>query len=425
MNLKVIRNLFITLSVIVIVFGTGYRAGQKGIGSGPLNSAGILSGNPVADRADLTLFWDVWDRLHKYYVDKNALNNTKLINGAISGMVSSLGDPYTVFLPPEQNKEVKDDLGGLFEGIGAQLGVEDKKIVVMSPLKDSPAQKAGIKAGDWIVKVDGTDTSSWTLYEAVSKIRGPKGTSINLTVIHKNTTTPETIKVVRDTITVSSVDWELKNARCSGGDSFSCEVVQSACQDCKKIVYLRLSRFGDDTSEQWNKAVDQILEKEKTENPAGIVFDLRDNPGGYLSGSVFIASEFLPDGTVVIQDSVRTGRQVYTVDRAGRLLTIPVVVLINKGTASAAEIVAGSLKERGRAKLVGDTSFGKGSVQEAQDLAGGAGIHITTAKWLLPSGTWINGKGIDPDVKIENSDSSPENDLQLTKGIEVLLSTRK
>lgn len=423
MSLKTLRNIFLGLAVIVIVFGVGYRAGNIGVGRNYIPNTTIVGANPATKptSVDFSLFWIVWDRVNTYFIDKNAIDPQKMVYGAISGMVASLGDPYTVFLPPDQNKEAKDDLGGKFEGIGAQLGISaDKKVIVVAPLKGAPAEKAGLKPGDIIVKVDGQDASSWTLPQAVAKIRGPKGSTVVLTVLHKNAAKTVDISVARDTINVSSVDWEIKYAQCN--TTSQCKIIETDCSDCQQIIYLKLSQFGDNTTDEWNKAVDAIEAKLQSSGNKikGLVFDLRNNPGGYLSGSVFIASEFLKDGTVVMQDSVSGGRQTYSVDRKGRLTDIPMVVLVNKGSASASEIVAGALQVRGRAKVVGETTFGKGSVQEAQDLPGGAGIHITTAKWLLPSGKWINGSGIEPDVKIQNDDNKPDEDIQLEKAIETL-----
>jgi len=405
MSLKTIRNLILILVLVILTFGLGYQMGSRGLNKEFSGVSTLVSGKTTNNPSiDFSIFWDVWDRLQKSYFDKKALNVQKMVYGAVSGMVSSLGDPYTIFLPPEQNKEAKDDLGGKFEGIGAQLGIKDKKIVVIAPLKGSPAEKAGILPGDWIVKVDDKETSGWTLPEAVSKIRGTKGTKVKLTLMQKTDTNTKDITVVRDAIKVASVDLETKEV------------------NGKTVYNLKLSRFGDETASEWEKAVDEIVagwEKDKS-RISGLVLDLRNNPGGYLSGSVFIASEFLPDGTVVIQENSNGFKQNFSVNRKGRLLTIPMIILINKGSASASEIVAGALSVRGRAKLVGETTFGKGSIQEAQELDDGAGIHITTAKWLLPNGKWVNGNGVDPDVKILNDETKPEEDKQLEKAIELL-----
>ncbi|OGG20369.1 hypothetical protein A3D03_05995 [Candidatus Gottesmanbacteria bacterium RIFCSPHIGHO2_02_FULL_40_13] len=417
--MKLLRNFILILILIVLSFGIGYRTGSKQFFQSYTPTSGEISGkNPTkvfsAD-LDFSLFWDVWDRVGKGFINRKNIDSQKMIYGAISGMVASLGDPYTVFLPPEQNKEAKDDLGGLFEGIGAQLGIKDKKIVVIAPLKDSPADKSGLKPGDWIVKVDGQETIDWTLPQAVNKIRGAKGSDVLLSVLHKDASQSSDIKVTRDTIQVTSVEFSLKPDVCSDGENLPI---------CKSVIYLRLSQFGDKTADEWAKAVDSISQKLAGDNNGqikGLVLDLRNNPGGYLTGAVFIASEFLKEGTVFIQEYADGRRQDFKVNRQGRILDIPMVVLINKGSASASEIVAGALQDRSRAKLIGETSFGKGSIQETQDLTNGAGVHITVAKWLVPSGKWINGEGISPDVKIENDDAKPDEDLQLQKAVEMLL----
>jgi carboxyl-terminal processing protease len=278
--------------------------------------------------------------------------------------------------------------------------------------------------GDWIVKVDGKDTANWTLPEAVSKIRGPKGSKVVLTIVKKEASSSAEVTVIRDSIKVASVEWEMLNVDCSHLLS-ECRIIKEECPECYKLVYLKLIRFGDQTPEEWNKAVDEIIlktkEEEKKNKMKGLVFDLRNNPGGYLSGSVFIASEFLKDGVVVTQENASGIKQTYSVNRKGKFTEMPLVVLINKGTASSSEIVAGALQVRRGIKTVGETSFGKGSIQEAQDLEKGAGLHITTAKWLLPNGKWINGSGIEPDLKVENDPNKPDEDLQLIKGIEVLV----
>lgn len=430
MSLKLFRNIIIISAFLVVAFGTGYRIGSthgKQNATGIPTSASVISkSSDTASSVDFSLFWDVWDRLGQSYVDKAALAPQSMVYGAISGMVSALDDPYTVFLPPDQNRESKEDLSGKFEGIGAQLGIKEKKIVVIAPLKDSPAQKAGLRPGDWIVKVDDKETMRWTLPEAVSKIRGPKGSTVRLSIVHEEASKSTELAVRRDTINVVSVEWEQKAVGCQGSG-----ISTSEPKNCT-VIYLKLGRFGDPTNAEWDKAVTEITEAMKRSNPStplrvndqaikGLVLDLRNNPGGYLSGSVYITSEFLPDGTIVTQEHADGNKQTFTVNRKGRLLKIPMIVLVNKGSASASEIVAGALRDRGRANLVGETTFGKGSIQEVQELPGGAGIHITVAKWLLPSGAWINGKGLTPEILVENDDAKPDEDKQLERAIEELL----
>lgn len=406
MPLKTIRNIFISLAILVITFGVGYRFGQHDYslalfsGSKPSLSVVNRDFGLASHNIDFSLFWDVWDRLDKSYISKEKIEPQKMLYGAISGMVGSLDDPYTVFLPPKQNKETKEELGGSFEGIGAQLGLKDKKIVVIAPLLGTPAEKQGIKPGDFILSIDGKSTDNLTLPEAVSKIRGQKGTKVVLSILHDKETKPKEIAIIRDTIMVKSVELTFKQA--PNG----------------KIAYLVLSRFGDETEKEWNKAVTEI----KGDNGIkGLILDLRNNPGGYLSGAVYIGSEFLDKGkTVVVQENANGTKQNYIVERDASLIDIPMVVLINKGSASASEIVSGALSDYKRAKLVGEKTFGKGSVQEAQDLPGGSGLHVTTAKWLLPYGKWINGTGIEPDIKVEMDEKNPEKDPQLEKAIEIL-----
>lgn len=344
-----------------------------------------------------------------------------MVWGAITGMVASAGDPYTAFLPPKENKEFKEDLGGEFEGIGAQLGMKESRVMVIAPLQGTPAQKAGIRAGDYILKVNDEDTAGWTIPQAVTKIRGPRGTTVTLSILHDNAQKPIDIAIVRDTILVPSVETWVKKI----GDIVEISGIDTTktFDQTKKVAYLRLSRFGDHTNEDWEKAVGEILTVQKNNGTlAGLVFDLRNNPGGYLEGSVFIASEFVGKGTIVSQVNSDGTKQTYEVDRRGKLLTIPMVVLVNKGSASAAEIVAGALRDYKRATIVGETTFGKGSVQTPFDLSQGAGLHITTGKWLLPKGDSISKVGVKPDVEVKFEDSlEASQDAQLAKAVELLL----
>lgn len=350
---------------------------------------------------DFSLFWKVWDELTVRYVDKSKLDPQKMLYGAISGMVAGVGDPYTMFLPPTQNKESKEDLNGKFEGIGASLELKNGRVVVSAPLSGSPAEKAGIRALDWIVKVDGKETAGWSLVDAVSKIRGPKGTKVALTIVHNEDPKPTDVTITRDTIILKSVEWRVLDG---------------------KTVYVKLARFGDETQKQWDESVLQIERYAATQSAAQrLILDLRNNPGGLLSQSVYIASEFLPveSGVVVKQQSSAGEAFTYSVNRRGRLLEIPLVILVNQGTASASEILAGALQVAKRATVVGAQSFGKGSVQEVEDYPGGAGLHVTVAKWLLANDVWINGTGLTPDVKIENETNSATSDAQLNRAIQV------
>lgn len=399
-----------TAAAIVFLFGSGYKLGAYSITktfSNPHNlRVSNLSETAQLKNIDFSLFWEVWNKLQDKYVDSSKLDPQKMYFGAIKGMVASAQDPYTFFLTPEENKLTKDDLGGKFEGIGAQLGLKDGRIVVIAPLKDSPAERAGMRAGDVIVKVDGKSTTTWTLLEAVTKIRGKKGTNVTLTLSRQDK--EFAITVIREEIKVQSIELSYE----------------------KKIALLKLSKFGDDTNDEWDKAVNTIAKKWNNHEIQGMILDLRDNPGGYLEGSVYVASEFLPHGNVIVKQQYTDGSfEEHTVNHAGRLLDIPVVALINKGSASASEIVAGALRDHKRAKLIGEKSFGKGSIQDALDLSSGAGLHVTIAKWILPNGDWINEKGVTPDIAVENKLDEKntlvrQNDSQLEKGIFSLSSSR-
>lgn len=395
--IKKLTNIFFAFSLAILLFAGGYKLGEYK--TKPVQNAKDVN----TKNLDLSLFWETWEKLEDKYVDKKKLDSKKMLYGAIKGMVSSIGDPYTFFMSPDENKQSKDDLKGKFEGIGAQLGLKDERIIVIAPLKNSPAEKAGVLAGDLINKVNGESTAGWTLNQAVSKIRGDKGTKVKITFERAGKEFEKDI--VRDQINVSSVELSFE----------------------KNVAYLKLNQFGDDTTAEWDKAIDQIASKWQNKEIKGMVLDLRDNPGGYLDGAVYLACEFLPENILVVkQESTVTASKDYLTFRNGRLQGIPLSVLINKGSASASEILAGALRDHKKAILVGEKSFGKGSVQEAIDLKGGAGLHVTVAKWILPNGDWINSKGIEPQFKIENkikegNTLTRENDLQLEKAIELIV----
>ena len=371
---------------------------------------------------DATPFWTVWEKLQTNYYDKSKLDNQKMLNAAISGMISTLGDPFTMYLPPVQNNNFKQGLAGQFSGIGAELGTKDKQIIVIAPLTGSPAEKSGIKAGDTILAVEGQSTSGWTLSQAVEKIRGPKGTSVNLTIQHKDDKSSQDIKITRDIITVKSVEGWVKPVDCTN----KCQTVDvsKTTTDSSNISYIRLSQFGDNTNQEWQQVVNDLnIRLKTTKNVKGLILDLRNNPGGYLTDATFIASEFLNQGVTIVSedDGTPVNQKTLSATRKGTFTNVPIVVLINKGSASASEIVAGALRDNNRAKLVGETSFGKGTIQEAEDLGGGAGLHVTIAKWLTPKGTWVNGTGLKPDFIVTPNLKDPSQDTQLEKAIEVLV----
>lgn len=368
--------------------------------------------------------WQVLGQLEDMYYDKKAINADKLLDGAISGMVSSLDDPYTLYLPPQQNNDFKQGMAGQFEGIGAELGLKGKDIVVVAPLDGSPAIKAGIKAGDVILKVNGQIVVGMNLNQVVSKIRGQKGTPVTITIVHKGAEKATDVKIIRDTITVKSITtWTKKISDIENIDKKDDGLSQAGNT---KILYVRLAQFGNSTHDEWQAFAESASKQLKADSSIkGVVFDLRNNPGGFLDDAIYIVSEFVPSGTAVMKEDGNGNRKQYPVSTKGVLTEIPVVVLINKGSASAAEITAGGLRDNGRATLVGENSFGKGTVQQALDLGGGAGLHVTIAKWLTPNGTWVgngkNGKGLTPDVSVQLDTKDPTHDTQLEKAVEQLI----
>lgn len=400
---------FNTFLIALLTFFLGWQLGHKDVLIQWNNlSSKIKIENkqpPKEINLDFNLFWDTWDLLNKTYLDKKALEPQKMFYGAISGMVSSVGDPYTFFLPPEVQKSSKEELNGSFEGVGIQLGFnKDKRLVVIAPLSGSPAQKAGIKPKDMIVSIDDKDTSNITLPEAVKQIRGVKGTKVKLTILRPGDDETRDFELIREQIIVKSVELSFENT--PGG---------------KKAAILKLTRFGERTQDEWKVAISEILASPGD----GVVLDLRNNPGGFMEGAVFIASEFVEGGDIVLQENAQGERVSLKVNRKGKLTKMPLVALINKGSASASEIVAGALQDMKRAQLVGEKSFGKGTIQEAADLPGGTGLHVTVAKWLTPNGRWVNEtEGLEPDVKIEEPEDLDEKegdeDPQLEKALEML-----
>ncbi len=402
-NNSQLTNLLLIISFTILVFGSGYKLGEFKNRLNFFQPANFNKSQGEQTNINFDLFWDAWNKLQERYVDQKKIDPKKMYYGAIKGMVASIEDPYTFFLTPEENKQTKDDLGGKFEGIGAQLGLKDNRVVIIAPLKKSPAELSGVRAGDIIDKVDGVSTDNWTLSQAVSKIRGPKNTKVKLT-LDRNGKKIE-LTIVRQQIIIASVELSYE----------------------KNIAILKVNQFGDNTNDEWDKAVDEIKSKWINKQIIGLVLDLRDNPGGYLESSVYLASELLPLGKLVVkQEATLYGDKEYRVSKIGKLQDVPLTVLINKGSASASEILAGALRDHKRAQLIGEKSFGKGSVQEALDLKEDAGLHVTVAKWVLPNGDWINSRGIEPNVKVvneikEGNTITQETDKQLEKAIQLLI----
>ncbi len=374
---------------------------------------------------DMAPFWTVAQAIETNFYDRKAINGQNMVNGAISGMISTLNDPFTMYLPPTNNTAFKQQISGQFQGIGAELTTNNKQVLIMAPLDGSPAQKAGLKSGDIIEKVNGQDITGMDLNTVVNMIKGPKGTQVTLTILPKGSNNAKDIIITRDNINVKTVSSWVKAIKDIPTINASASALLN--QKNEQIAYIRLSEFGEQTDQEWSPVVNNLaLQLKKNSNIKGVVLDLRENPGGLLTDALYIASEFLPQGaTVVKQEDAYGNIKALTVDRAGVLQNVPMVVLIDGGSASASEIVSGALRDNNRAKLVGEKSFGKGTVQDAEDLGNGAGLHVTIAKWLTPNGTWVgngkNGTGLHPDVTAALNPKDPTHDTQLEAGIETLL----
>lgn len=389
-----VRKLILSLIVLAAVFSGGYFLGVQGYRAEVTKALQVTINRqvPPDKNIDFSLFWQVWDTLNAKYFDNGKIVPSNMVYGAIAGMVSAIGDPYTMFLTPSQNKIVDDNLKGSLEGIGISIGYKDGYLAVLSPLPDSPAQKAGLKAGDLIVHIKDEaknldlDSSKMALDLAVAYIRGTAGTKVTLTLIRDGNPKPIVVDLIRAKIVVPSVEltWVGKDAN---------------------IADIKVSTFGAETPKEWENAVSQIVAKPDT---LGVIVDLRNNGGGYLQDAIDLAGDFVKMGTtVVIQQSANDKLELKS-DRLGRLQNYKVVVLINGGSASASEILAGALRDDRGIKLIGEKSFGKGTIQEPVEIPGGAGLHITTAKWLTPNGTWVHGVGLTPDVVITPKDTDKE-----------------
>jgi carboxyl-terminal processing protease len=394
---------FITVILICVSFYGGFSYSQyKSAKSSSKQVIENIFSKTRSEEApknvDFGLFWEAWNTLNEKYVDKSKLNQTKMIYGAISGMIKALDDPFSSFMNPEESQQFSDDMQGTFEGIGVEIGLKNGILTVISPLEGTPAANAGLRAGDKIIKIGDTVTSDMSTDEAVSKIRGPKDTEVVLTVLREKDNNPKEIKIMRGTINVKSVKLEFKD---------------------NGIAVVKISKFGDDTTSEFNKVASQIA----SAGSKGIILDLRNNPGGYLESAIDISSKFVPEGEVVVSEEDRNGKKDDYTARGGSILEgIPVVVLVNGGSASASEITAGALRDDLGAPLIGKKTFGKGSVQQLEKLSGGSTLRVTVARWLTPNGDYIMEKGIDPNIDVEFSEEDYNNDRdpQFDKGVEVL-----
>ena len=372
---RTLRHIII-VSLFLASLGGAFVAGTyTGIVARPANAAD--------EPSQFQIFWEAWDLVDKYFVDQDKIDPTKMTYGAIQGMLSTLGDQnHTVFLSPEDAKQQESAMQGSFEGIGAYVDDRDGAVVIVAPIHGSPAEAAGILAGDIILKVDDEDMTGLTSSDVVSRIRGPAGTEVTVTVLHSDAKDPVDITITRGNIDVESVGW----ARIPDSD----------------LVYLKISQFAEDTGKELEKALEAI-DAAKADAPVkGILLDLRNNPGGYLSEAIRVNSEFLPRGEVILferdaKSELRTWKSV----GEGLAREIPITVLINEGTASAGEITAGALQENDRAQLIGQPTLGTGTVLQPFNLSDGSVIRLGVTNWLTPKKNLIKNEGIKPDIVVE------------------------
>ena len=377
-----------------IVSGLGFD-----LGTAPATAAPSAQANTPDNLEELFKpFWQVWQLVHAEYV-KQPLDDTALMRGAIRGMLESLGDEHTAYMEPVQYKDLTSELNGSYEGIGAWVDSRGDFLTIISPMPGSPAEKGGLKAGDQIVGIDGKDMKGTDPELVRQKVLGPKGSVVTLTILRKDVENPFDVKITRERISVPSVESKMLE-----GD----------------IAYVRLFTFGDKTGDDLHKELEKLMEN----NPKGLILDLRNNGGGYLKTAIQIASEFIGDGVVMYEQYGSGKRQTFYADPGGLATKVPMVVLVNEGSASASEIVAGAIQDRGRGKLVGVKSFGKGSVQNIEPLSDNQGaVRITIALWLTPKERQIHQIGLTPDVVVEltDEDINANKDPQLQKAIDTLL----
>jgi carboxyl-terminal processing protease len=390
-------------ALILLILFAGFFALGASYGYAERDSEAALAAdsNELLHGADFAPFWEAWKLLEEKHIDDATIKSQDKVWGAIKGLAGAYKDPYTEFFPPIEAKQFDESLSGSFGGVGIDVGIKDNILTVVAPLKDTPAYKAGIEKGDKIIKIDGTSTADMSLDIAISLIRGQKGTPVTLTIYREGDTEPREMTMTRETIEIPTLDTKY---------------------DEKNSVYtISLYQFSENAPELFQNALKDFA----THGTDKLIIDLRGNPGGYLEVAVDLASWFLPEGKkVVIEDYGKNKEQTIYRSRGGMAFkhNPKIVILVDSGSASASEILAGALKENGVAKLVGETTFGKGVVQEPVDLTSDTTLKVTVAKWLTPKGNSINEHGLTPDyvVKMTSEDRQKEKDPQYDKAVQVL-----
>jgi carboxyl-terminal processing protease len=389
------------LASLSFVSGFGFSANNSGASS-PIaamqtalpNVPNVLQSNNTPP--EFAVFWEAWNIIQKDFYG-TLPTNKQLAYGAIHAVLKTLNDQHTVFIEPRDTAQQNEQLRGDFQGIGANVNLIGGQVVIVSPIPGSPAEKAGILAGDIIVNVDGKDVNGMTLDDVVALIRGPKGTSVKITIQRKDKPDPLVLDIIRNTIQLPSVIAKMQE---------------------NNVGYVRLTIFGEKSKDEVVNAINDL----KKQGAKGLIFDLRGNPGGYLQAAIDVASQFIPDGVVAYERGKDGNEQVFKASGNGAWTDLPMVVLIDKGSASASEIVSGAIQDRKRAPLLGETSFGKGSVQSVHQLSDQSSVHVTIAEWLTPNKTQITGKGLTPDMPVTISTDDQKNgvDSQLQAAIKYL-----
>lgn len=388
---------YIGIIFLAGIFGAGFLTGSLSGAPTIQNVLRQYTSGTQSPNVDFSLFWDVWNVLQEKYVEQ-PVDEQQLTYGAITGLVESLKDPYSIFLTPEMAKEFEDSINGTFSGIGAEIGTKNDQLQIIAPLAGSPAESAGLLAGDAILAIDQADTQGMSLSEAVSRIRGDVGTVVTLTILRNGDAESREIPVTREVIKVASLTHEIQTT--PGG---------------KRVTVIELSQFATDAS----TLLEQAINDHFLQDSEGVILDLRNNPGGRLSTAIDVASQFIENDVVLLE---RDSTQKLTEHRStgvARLKSEKLVVLVNEGSASASEIVAGAIQDYGIGLIVGETTFGKGSVQDISELRDGSAVKLTVAKWLTPKGRLIDNEGIVPDVEVKrteqdyNDDRDPQLDWAL------------
>ncbi len=396
---------FILIAVLLglVTFAAGFEVGNfysQNNSTTPAEEvdSSILEASEISKNLDIRTFDEVWKTTEKKFIDVEKLNPEDMLYGAMKGVVESLGDPHSEFLNPQESEEFLDSLSGNLTGIGAEVGIRDEILTIVSPLRGSPAEKAGLLPGDKVFKINDEIASDYTLFEAVKKIRGEVGTEVKLTIFRGEEMKSREILITRDFIEIESVVSEVRE---------------------DGIAIVTIATFSDDTTEEFEK----ILADLALQNPEGMILDLRFNGGGFLDSAIEVTSKLLESGNVVTIHERGKADQTIAVSGAALLPQVPLVVLINEGSASSSEIVAGALQDNARAVLMGEKSFGKGTVQELiSNFRDGSTLRITVAKWFTPSGHDVNKEGIEPDftVEMQLEDYFSDKDPQLDAAIEFL-----